>query len=336
MRKYVVNSLLLICIVVIACSCSTSNSKVKLGFLIRNTALDRCKQEKTFFNEKATQLGAEVIFEDANDDDQLQLKQGMEMLEKGVDALIIFPVNLATSAAIVREANKRNVKVIAYESLIINCKLDYYISADNEKGGVLMAQQMTKLVPNGNYIILGGNKADRNAILIKTGNHTVLDPLMRDGKIKVEYDVYADWTAEEGYHETKRVLDLSQIVPDVILSSNDGLATGVIQALEEYHLTGKVLVSGLDAELSACQRVAKGTQSVTIFKSFKKQAYTAAEMAFQIANHKKVENLNSEVFNGMVKVPSLLIEPIAVDKNNIRDIIVKNGVYSEKDVFGTN
>jgi D-xylose transport system substrate-binding protein len=317
-------------------SCSSNGSKLKIGFSMRNLTLDRCKQEKQFFSERVSQLGGELVFAEANDDDQKQIEQSIEMLDQGVNVLVVFPVNLTTSAAIVREANNRKVKVIAYESLIQNCNLDYYISADNEKGGKLMAEYILKLVPQGNYVLLGGNKADRNAILIKNGNHEIIDPILNQGKVKIIYDVYADWTADEGYQETKKILDLSGIIPDAILSSNDGLATGVIQALTEYGLAGKIPVTGLDAELSACQRVAKGTQTLTIYKSFKKQAYAAADMAFQIASGKKVENVNNEVFNGSVKVPTYLIDPVLVDKNNLRDVIVKNGVYSEKDVFGSN
>lgn len=298
-----------------------------------NQTLDRCKQEKNYFTEKITQLGGEVLVYDANDDDQKQLDQGKEVLEKGIDVLVIFPVNLVTAAAIVRQANDRHIKVIAYESLIQNCKLDYYISADNGKGGNLMAEYITKMVPQGNYILLGGNKADRNAILIKKGQQNVIYPLVNQGKIKLIYDIYADWTAEEGYYETKRALSLSGIIPDAIVSSNDGLAAGVIEALKEYGLAGKVPVTGLDAELSACQRVAKGTQTLTVFKSFKKQAYSAAEMAMQISTGKKVENINSEVDNGLVKVPTYLIDPVLVDRNNLREVIVKGDVYSEKDVF---
>ena len=255
------------------------------------------------------------------------------MLEKGVDVLVIFPVNLTTSAAIVREANKRNVKVIAYESLIQNCNLDYFVSADNEKGGVMIAQHTVKLIPQGNYILIGGDRADRNAVLIKNGQYQVLNPLIKQGSIKIIYDIYADWTAEEAYHEVKRAINLSGIFPDAILSSNDGMATGVIKALEEYGLSGKIPVTGLDGELSAFQRVAKGTQSMTVFKSFKIEAYSAAEIAFQLASGKKSDKFSKEIFNGSINVPSYLIEPILVDKNNIRQVIAGSGTFTEKEVF---
>jgi D-xylose transport system substrate-binding protein len=328
--------LIILGILFMSCSNSGSNgSKAKIGFLIRGFVIERCAKERDFFVERLKQLNAEAIIADAQENDQLQIEQGRQMLEKGIDVLVIFPVNLTTAAAIVRAANDKGVPTIAYESLIQNCKLDYYISADNKKGGNLMAQYLVKHVPTGNYVIIGGDKADRNAVLIKEGNYDVVKPLVKDGKIKILYDIYADWTASEGYHEMKRVLNLSEATPDAVLCSNDGMATGIIKALDEYGLAGKIPVTGLDAELGACQRVAKGTQAVTIYKSFKQQAYAAADMAFNIATGKKVVT-NFEVFNGVQKVQTFLIDPIAVDKDNLREIIINGKVYSEQQIYSPN
>ena len=335
--KNLMLSLVIIGTLVLSCSTAGSKggSKAKIGFLIRGFVIDRCAKERDFFVERMNQLGGEAIIADAQENDQLQIEQGKQMLEKGVQALVIFPVNLTTSAAIIRAAHDKGVPTIAYESLIQNSELDYYISADNRKGGRLMAEHMVKRVPQGNYVIIGGDKSDRNAILIKEGNYDVVKPLIKEGKIKVLYDIYADWTALEGYKEMKRVLDLSDIQPDAVLCSNDGMATGIIKALDEYGLAGKIPVTGLDAELSACQRVAQGTQFVTIFKSFKKQAYAAAEMAFKLTTGEKVET-NAEVFNGVRNVPTFLINPIAVEKDNLKEIIIDGKVYSEQQVYSKN
>ncbi len=327
-------STLFFVVIIFSNSCNSKGLKVKAGFSIRGFVIERCIKERDYFTERMTQLGGEVMIADANENDQLQIQQSIEMLEKGVDVLVIFPVNLTTSAAIVREANKRNVKVVAYESLIQNCNLDYFVSADNEKGGVMIAQHTVKLIPQGNYILIGGDRADRNAVLIKNGQYQVLNPLIKQGGIKIIYDIYADWTAAEAYYEVKRAINLSGTFPDAILSSNDGMATGVIKALEEYGLSGKIPVTGLDGELSAFQRVAQGTQSMTVFKSFKVEAYSAAEIAFQLASGKKPDKFSKEIFNGSTNVPSYLIEPILVDKNNIRQVIASSGAFMEKDVFG--
>jgi D-xylose transport system substrate-binding protein len=329
--KFIVLSVILGCLV---SSCSTKRSKAKVGFLIRGFIIERCIKERDFFVERTNQLGAEAIIADAQENDQLQIEQGLQMLEKGIDVLVIFPVNLNTSAAIIRAAHDKGVPTIAYESLIQNSQLDYYISADNRKGGVLMAQHMVKMVPQGNYVIIGGDKSDRNAVLIKQGNYDIINPYVKQGKIKIMYDIYADWTAEEGYREMEKILKLSGTIPDAILSSNDGMSTGIIKALDEYGLAGRIPVTGLDAELSACQRIVNGTQSVTIYKSFKKQAYAAAEMAYKLTLGQKPET-NTEVFNGKKNVPTYLIDPVAVDKNNMKGIIINSNVYSEQQVYSS-
>jgi D-xylose transport system substrate-binding protein len=315
-------------------SCNTNHSKKRIGFLIRTFQLDRCVKERDFFTEKINSLGGEVIIRNADNSDQQQINQGLELLNQGIDVLVIFPVNGQTSGLIVREAHKKKVPVIAYESLIENCDLDYFITADNKKGGELMTSYITNLAPNGDYILIGGDKSDKNAILIKEGQYNIIQSFVDKGEIKIKYDVYADWSAEEGYFETKKYLDLSNSIPRVILSSNDGLATGVIKALEERNLAGKVFVTGLDGELSALQRIAKGSQTVTIFKSFKIQAYEAADMAMQIANGKKPDKTKKMVFNGAVNVPSYLLEPVVVDKANLNEVIIKGGVFSEQEVYG--
>jgi D-xylose transport system substrate-binding protein len=321
-------------ILVFLFSCSSHSGKKKIGFLIRDYKLDRCVKERDFFTQRATELGAEVICKDAGNDDHNQISQAEEMIKNGVDVLVLFAVNGQSAAQIIREAHDSKIKVIAYESLIENCDLDYFVTADNEKGGEMMTTYITQKYPTGNYIMLGGNKSDKNAVLIKEGQHKIIDPLVKSGQINVKYDIYADWDADEGYMETKKYLNLSCDIPSVILSSNDGLATGVIKALDELGLTGKIGVTGLDGELSAFQRIAKGTQSVTIFKSFKAQASAAADMAFEIANGKKPKNITAKFNNKMVDVPTFLLQPVVVDAANLNEVIVKGGVFSEQEVYG--
>jgi hypothetical protein len=116
-----------------------------------------------------------------------------------------------------------------------------------------MTQHIVKIAPRGNYVIIGGDKADRNAILIHNGQHKIIDPLIKLGAITLLYDVYADWTADDGYYEISRFLDLSNVIPEAIVSANDGLATGVIRALTERGLAGKVAVTGLDGFSTDCK-----------------------------------------------------------------------------------
>lgn len=312
-------------------SCSDSD-KIKIGFLVPNTQDNRYLLEKRYFEEKVKSLGGEALFASAEYDDKLQISQAKEMIEKGAMVLIVNSVNMNTAAAIVREAHSSGVKVIAHDRLIKNSDLDFYISYDNMKVGKLMAEKLVKIKPEGNYVLLGGDKADENAVLVKTGQLEVLKNY--EGKINIVYNVYIEgWSGENAYQELKNYLNLSSVTPDAILSSNDGIAAGCIKILEKQGLAGNVLISGQDAELEACRNIIKGFQTVTIYKPFKPMIEKAAEIGFKMVQKEKYQQNTSTINNGHKEVPSLLMDPIAVDGENMRNTIISDGVYSESQVY---
>lgn len=308
--------------------------KPKVGFLLSNLVQDRYQKEKIYFSTHMSELGGEALIESANYDDKLQIQQAKNMISNGVKVLVVNPVNLYTAAEIVRIAHDNHIKVIAYDRLISNSNLDYYLSFDNVKVGKMMADYCTKINSTGKYLIFGGDKSDLNATLVKNGQLKALEPLTNSGQIKVLYDVYVeDWSKENAKHELKKFLDLSIEQPDVILSSNDGMATGIIETLREYHLEGKVLVTGQDAELSSCQNIMKGYQTMTIYKPLKKLAYTAAELSMKLIKSQLLTETNSKTFNGAIDVPSILLEPVSVDKDNMQSTVIADGFLSEANVL---
>lgn len=316
-------------LLVLVISCNSEKPKLRIGVLMRGLVIERCKIEQQYFIERINQLGGEAVVMDANEDDKVQVAQGMDLIKQGVDAIIIFPVNQVTSAEIIRAANQEKIPVVNYESLIEKADINFFVSTNNYEGGVLMAKYVVSKVPKGNYVVIGGNRGDKNAILIKEGNYKVINPLVEKGDIKKNYDVYADWTPDEGYHQMKTYLNLSGMIPDVVLSSNDGIAEGVIKALSEAGIEQGVLITGLDADLKACQRIMEGKQTLTIYKPFKEQAYCAVEAAFQMAQGKKPEKANTKVDNGYKEVDAYLATPTLVDRENIKSVIIDNKVYTE-------
>ncbi len=158
--------LFLIILALVSCQ---KQQRVKIGFLLPNMVSGRYQKEKVYFTEKIQALGGEALVISADYDDQLQIKQAKELLEQGAKVLVVNPLNLNTAAAIIRSAHERNVPVIAYDRLIRNCDLDYFLTFDNEKVGKLMADYVTKIKPEGKYILLGGDKADQNAEWVKKG-----------------------------------------------------------------------------------------------------------------------------------------------------------------------
>jgi D-xylose transport system substrate-binding protein len=325
--------ILTLLLVFVISSCTQLSTK-KVAFLYPNFVNERYKKEEGFFTKKIQELGGEAMSYDAQNNDQLQIDQAIEAIDKGADVLVVNVVNQNTAAAIVRAGKDANVPVIAYDRIIKNCDLDFYISFDNEKVGKLMAEAILKQKPSGSYVILNGDKSDQNAIWVNKGIYSVLKPDIESGKVKVDFDMYIeDWLGTNAQFEFDRYLRYATKQPDAVITSYDGLALGAIQALKKYNLQGVAAVSGQDAELAACQNIVKGYQTVTIYKPFKTQAEMAAQFAMKLVNGEKIDNIATTINNGRKEVPSILIEPIAVDASNIRETIIKDGFFKEEEVF---
>jgi len=312
---------------------SFSNKEPKVGFLLPNLTLKRYLKEKDFFSQKIKELGGVVTVLSANDDDKLQISQAEGLLNQGTDVLVLCSVNTNTAAAIIRAAHAKSVPVIAYDRLISNGDLDYFLSFDNEKVGICMAEYVTKIKPEGKYILLGGDKSDQNAKWVKGGQIKTIDPFVKAGKIKIVYDIYVeDWSGENAKHEIQKYLDLSSDIPDVILSSNDGMAASVIELLTEYNLNKTVLITGQDADIEACRNIVKGNQVMTVYKPLKDLAFKAAELSIRIARKEKISNECVIINNGKVNVSSILLAPKIVDKDNIKSTIVADGFFTEDEI----
>jgi D-xylose transport system substrate-binding protein len=325
--------LLIGCFVFSLTSCHTK-SKPKIGFLLPNLVSDRYQKEKECFTKKIEELGGEAIVKSADYNDQLQIQQAQELIEQDVAVLVVNSINLNTAAAIVRAAHDHDIKVIAYDRLISNCDLDYLLTFDNEKVGTLMADYVTKLKPEGSYILLGGDKADKNAIWVKKGQMQGVASSVASGKIKIVYDTYIeDWSGDNARICMKKYLDLSESTPDVVLSSFDGMSTSIIELLKEYDLAGKVLITGQDAELAACRNIVKGFQVMTVYKSVRNLANKAAELSMKLARNENISEETKKINNGAIDVPAILLEPVVVDKNNLKTTVIADGFHKEEDIY---
>jgi len=324
-KTFLVSVLLLVSVVL-------SFAKIKIGLSFATLAEERWKRDRDFFIEEAKKAGAEVLVVAANGDENLQNSQCENLLTKGVDVLVVIAQNGETASAIVEAAHKQKVPVIAYDRMIKNCDLDLYVSFDSVKVGELMAEYVCKLKPKGRYFIINGSPTDNNAFLVRQGFENVLK---KYPGVKVVFEQWCDgWSPEKALKHVENGLTQHKNKVDVILCANDGTCGGAVQALAEQKLAGKVLTTGQDAELAACKRVVAGTQAVTIYKPIKKLAVAAAKAAIEMAQKKQPSELNSKVNNGKIDVPSILLMPIQVDKNNMKEVIVADGFHSEADIYG--
>jgi len=312
---------------------SGSGDTIKIGFSLDTLQEERWQKDRDLFVAAAEALGAEVDVQAANSDDAKQIAQAENLISQGVDVLVVVPHNAEATAAIVEKAHEAGIKVLAYDRLIKNSDLDLYVSFDNERVGEMQAEAITKLVPKGKYVYIGGADTDNNAHLFKQGAFNILQPLIDSGDIEVVYDQFTkDWNPANALANMENALTANDNKIDAVVAANDGTAGGVIQALASQGLDGTIPVSGQDAELAAAQRIVEGTQSMTVYKPIKALAETAAELAVKLA---KGEELGADkvVNNGKIDVPSVLLDPIAVDRSNIDDTVIADGFHSKEDVY---
>lgn len=315
-------------------SASKNNSgKIRIGLSMDTLKEERWQKDRDVFVKRAEELGAEVLVQSADGKDETQIKQAESLLTQGIDVLVIIPHNAEVAATIVDSAKRQNVPVISYDRLIRNSEPDLYISFDNVKVGEMQAQYLAEKAPKGNYILIGGSQTDNNAKLLREGQMKVLQPMIDKGDVKIVADQWArDWMAEEALKHTENALTINNNNVAAVVASNDGTAGGAVQALNAQGLSGKVLVSGQDADLAALQRIVAGTQTMTVYKPVSKLAARAAEAAVALAKGEKVET-NGKVNNGKVDVPSILLEPISVDRSNLDETVVKDGFQKREEVY---
>ena len=309
------------------------NKPIKIGFSMDTLKEERWQKDRDLFMARAKELGAEVLVQSADGNDERQVKQAESLLTQGIDVLVVIPHNAEVAASIVEAAKREKIPVISYDRLIKNSEPDLYISFDNEKVGEMQAKYLVEKAPKGNYILIGGAPTDNNAKLFRQGQMNILQPLIDKGDIKVAADQWAkDWLPDEALKHTENALTKANNDVAAVVASNDATAGGAIQALNAQKLSGKVFVSGQDADLPALQRIVAGTQSMTVYKPVSKLAPRAAEAAVALAKGEKLET-TSKINNGKIDVPSILLEPIVVDKSNLDDTVIKDGYQKKEDVY---
>ncbi|MEA9389584.1 D-xylose ABC transporter substrate-binding protein [Acerihabitans sp. TG2] len=324
--------LLSVCTLLLLASQPGMAKQIKIGMAVDDLRLERWQKDRDIFVDKAKSLGADVFVQSSNGNEETQMSQIENMINRGVDVLVIIPYNGKVLSNVIAEAKRAGIKVLAYDRLINNADIDFYISFDNEKVGQLQAQSLVDRVPEGNYFLMGGSPVDNNAKMFRAGQMTVLQPLIDSGKIKVVGDQWANgWLPENALKIMENALTANNNKIDAVVASNDATAGGAIQALAAQGLAGKVAISGQDADLAAIKRIMKGTQTMTVYKPIKKLATDAAEIAVELAKGEKPKS-NAMLNNGLKDVPSYLLTPISVDKSNIDSTVIADGFHKKSDL----
>jgi D-xylose transport system substrate-binding protein len=283
---------------------------------------------------KALCSNCKVVYENANQDASEQQSQADSVLTKGVDAMVLDPVDATSASAIVAKAKAQKVPVISYDRLVSGADLDAYISFDNVRVGRLQATALeNKLKQDGSakgpIVMINGDPTDSNAHLFKQGASSVFS---RDGvKIAKSYDTpdYAPANAQTEMQQAITALGNNGFAG--VYDANDGIAGGAIAAMKDAGITpASRPTTGQDAELAGIQRILAGQQYMTIYKAVKPEAQDAARMAVALAKGQPLPSnlINQHTNNGKKSVPSVILTPVAVTTDKIKSTVVKDGYWT--------
>ena len=309
---------------------TSARARPLIGLSMDTLKEARWQRDRDRMLAKATALGADLLVQSANSDDARQIADVEALLTRKVDVLIVVPHDGTAMAKAVRMAHDAGIPVIAYDRMIRDADVDLYVSFDAVRVGELQAEWLVQHLPRGKIVQIYGAKSDDNAVLLKRGQDNVL---RAHPDIKVVHEDWADdWKPEAAKKIVNAAIAQHHDI-DAVLASNDGTAGGAIQALLEEGMAGKVLVTGQDAELVACQRIVAGTQAMTIYKPIETLAGLAIQDAVRLAK-RGVVVAPKTVNNGKFDVPSVLVDSVAVTRENLDATVIRDAFHTHAEVYG--
>lgn len=325
----------------IASPAARAAGKVKIGLSFSDFATERWAGERDQMTKILTDMGFDVVSQEANQDAKLQNDQIANMVTQGCKVVIVVAQDGDAAAAAVEDAAKKGVRVIAYDRLIKSPKIAAYVSFDNVDVGRNQAKGVLAVKNSGNFVLLGGSPTDNNAHLFRAGQMEVLNPLIKSGKIKVVADQWVEnWDAAKARDVMANILTATGGKFDAVVASNDGTALGALEAMKPAGLAGKVPISGQDATAAGCNSIARGELTVTILKDTRKLTPLACELAAALAKGQKVSGLKpykladltgDKKFTGTV--PCKFLQVYQVTKENVKKLVVDSGFQTYEDVF---
>jgi D-xylose transport system substrate-binding protein len=297
-------------------------------------------QDRPNFEKKVKSLCSDckIIYSNADQDAAKQQQQAEAAITKGAKVLVLDPVDAASAGAIVTRAKQSKIPVISYDRLISDADVDYYISFDNEQVGKLQGESLVeelkkKGASNPTIVQINGAPTDSNAALFKKGSTAVFKE--NGVNIGKSYDT-PDWSNDKAQQEMEQAITaLGKDGFQGVYAANDGTAGGAIAAMKSNGVDPKKTpTTGQDAELTGVQRILAGEQYMTVYKAVKPEAEKAAQLAVALAQGKEPPAglVNDKQDNGKKQVPSVILTPVAVTKENINDTIVKDGFWTKQQI----
>lgn len=302
---------------------------ITIGYSLKTVQEERWQRELDGCQAAADELGVELVYQVANGDAQTQVSQIENLITQGVDVIMVTAVDAGALTNVLQEAADDGIKVLIYDQQLQNTYGDAFVGYEDYTNGTLIAQVLEDLQVSGNVVLLHGDKASGVENIIE-GEKSVLENL----DVNIVMEQYCqNWGAEAalGYAQNALAENDNDIAAFVCM--NDGIASGAIQALEEVDMDGQVVVTGMDCELTAVQRIAAGTQTSTLYKDSTTLSRAAVETAVALAKGETIESDNTINF-GVNDMPHVVVNSAVITEDNIQTEIIDKGIYTSEEVYG--
>lgn len=305
-----------------------------IGVSWSNFQEERWKTDEAAMKAAIEAAGDKYVSADAQGSASKQLTDVESLIAQKANALIILAQDASAIGPAVEKAVAEGIPVIGYDRLIEN-KDAFYITFDNKEVGRLQAQAVFAAKPEGNYAFIKGSSADPNADFLFSGQMEVLKAAIDGGKVKNVGEAYTDgWKPENAQKNMEQILTANNNKVDAVVASNDGTAGGAVAALAAQGLAGSVPVSGQDGDHAALNRIALGTQTVSVWKDSRELGKNAAEIAAMLADGKKMTEVPNVVKwadgPNKVEMSAIFLKPVAITKDNL-NVVIDAG-WVKKDV----
>jgi D-xylose transport system substrate-binding protein len=355
MRKYGLFAVCLLAAALLLAACGSDNNSStssgassstaaaggkggKIAFLLPESKTARYEtQDRPLFEKKVKELcsGCQIVYSNADQDASKQQQQAEAALTQGVKVMVLDPVDGAAAAAIVNQANSKNVPVISYDRLLLNSKPDYYVEFDSPSVGKIqgkaLVDKLKKDGAKGSIVMINGAPTDNNAKLFKQGAHSVIDS--SGFKVAKEYDT-PDWSPDKAQSEMDQAITaLGKSGFVGVYAANDGTAGGAIAAMKSAGVDPKKIpVTGQDAEVAGIQRILAGEQYMTVYKPVRPLANKAAEWAVMLAQGKKPSDTTTTENNGKVDVPTVKLDVTPVTAGTVKSTVIADKYWKPSEI----
>jgi D-xylose transport system substrate-binding protein len=277
----------------------------RIAFMLKQqTAFRYLHADVPFFKKTVEAAGLKVIFQSAENDPNAQVAQAENVITRGVDAIVIQPVDFNVAGAIAKMAARAKIPLASYDDVILKVPHAAFIGRDPQEGGAAAARAVIAAVPKGNYALIGGDPGQTGSTKMHEGYHSVLDPLVKKGDIKIVLDQYTPkWKTEPAQAHAENALTRNNNKVNAFLVSYDGMSLGVLQAVSGAGLKpGSIPITGQDMELSAAQAIVEGKMFGTLWPAPDEMATRAAEVAVALARCQPLK-VEGSINNGAGQIP---------------------------------